>query len=75
MVFLVFLRLGLTSFGGPIAHLAYFREEFVARRQWLSERSYGDLIALCQFLPGPASSQVGIVLAGGLIGWLLSILF
>lgn len=59
-VFLVFLRLGLTSFGGPIAHLAYFREEFVARRQWLSGRSYGDLIALCQFLPGPASSQVGI---------------
>ena len=59
-VFLVFLRLGLTSFGGPIAHLAYFREEFVARRQWLSERSYADLVALCQFLPGPASSQVGI---------------
>lgn len=61
-VFLVFLRLGLTSFGGPIAHLGYFREEFVARRQWLSERSYVDLVALCQFLPGPASSQVGIVL-------------
>ena len=59
-VFLVFLRLGLTSFGGPIAHLGYFREEFVARRQWLSERSYADLVALCQFLPGPASSQVGI---------------
>lgn len=59
-VFLVFLRLGLTSFGGPIAHLSYFREEFVARRQWLSERSYVDLVALCQFLPGPASSQVGI---------------
>lgn len=59
-VFLVFLRLGLTSFGGPIAHLGYFREEFVARRQWLSERSYVDLVALCQFLPGPASSQVGI---------------
>jgi chromate transporter len=59
-VFLVFLRLGLTSFGGPIAHLGYFREEFVARRQWLSERSYVDLVALCQFLPGPASSQVGM---------------
>ncbi|WP_397453292.1 chromate efflux transporter [Pseudomonas sp. NA-150] len=61
-VFLVFLRLGLTSFGGPIAHLGYFREEFVARRQWLSERSFVDLVALCQFLPGPASSQVGLAL-------------
>ena len=61
-VFLIFLRLGLTSFGGPIAHLSYFRDEFVIRRQWLSERSYADLVALCQFLPGPASSQVGIVL-------------
>ncbi len=69
-VFLVFLRLGLTSFGGPIAHLAYFREEFVARRQWLSERSYGDLIALCQFLPGPASSQVGIGLGLSRAGFL-----
>ena len=59
-VFLVFLRLGVTSFGGPIAHLGYFREEFVVRRQWLSDRSYADLVALCQFLPGPASSQVGI---------------
>lgn len=59
-VFLVFLRLGFTSFGGPIAHLGYFREEFVARRQWLSERSHIDLVALCQFLPGPASSQVSI---------------
>jgi chromate transporter len=61
-VFLVFLRLGLTSFGGPIAHIAYFREEFVNRRRWLSERSYADLVALCQFLPGPASSQVGMAL-------------
>lgn len=61
-VFLVFLRLGLTSFGGPVAHLGYFREEFVTRRQWLSERSYADLVALCQFLPGPASSQVGMAL-------------
>jgi len=59
-VFLVFLRLGLTSFGGPVAHLGYFHEEFVVRRQWLDERAYADLVALCQFLPGPASSQVGI---------------
>ncbi len=76
-VFLIFLRLGLTSFGGPIAHLGYFRDEFVVRRQWLSERSYADLVALCQFLPGPASSQVGIALglsrsgyAGALAAWL-----
>lgn len=58
-VFAAFLKLGLTAFGGPIAHLGYFREEFVHRRQWLDEDAYGDLIALCQFLPGPASSQVG----------------
>src|SRR5690554_7745432 len=75
-VFLIFLRLGLTSFGGPIAHLGYFRDEFVQRRRWLSERSYADLVALCQFLPGPASSQVGIALglsrsgyAGALAAW------
>lgn len=61
-IFLIFLRLGLTSFGGPIAHLGYFRAELVIRRRWLSERSYADLVALCQFLPGPASSQVGIAL-------------
>lgn len=61
-VLLVFLRLGLTSFGGPVAHLAYFREAFVERRGWLSERAYADLVALCQFLPGPASSQVGMAL-------------
>ena len=61
-VFLIFLRLGLSSFGGPVAHLAYFRDEFVTRRQWLSERSYADLVALCQFLPGPASSQVGMAI-------------
>ena len=61
-VFLIFLRLGLTSFGGPVAHLAYFRDEFVARRRWLSEQSYADIVALCQFLPGPSSSQVGIAL-------------
>src|SRR5438874_7556934 len=53
-------RLGLTSFGGPIAHLGYFREEYVVRRRWLDEQRYADLVALCQFLPGPASSQVGI---------------
>ncbi|GAB6093975.1 chromate efflux transporter [Desulfatiferula olefinivorans] len=61
-IFLIFLRLGLTSFGGPIAHLGYFRDEFVVRRGWMSERRYADLVALCQFLPGPASSQVGISL-------------
>lgn len=59
-VFLAFLQLGLTSFGGPVAHLGYFREAFVTRRKWLDEHSYADLVALCQFLPGPASSQVGI---------------
>lgn len=75
-VFLIFLRLGLTSFGGPIAHLGYFRDEFVTRRRWLSERSYADLVALCQFLPGPASSQVGMALGlsrsgygGALAAW------
>ena len=59
-VFRVFLGLGLTSFGGPVAHLGYFRAAIVERRQWLSDRAYADLVALCQFLPGPASSQVGI---------------
>jgi chromate transporter len=59
-VFLAFLRLGLTSFGGPVAHIGYFHDEFVVRRKWLDERAYADLVALCQFLPGPASSQVGI---------------
>jgi chromate transporter len=70
-------RLGLTSFGGPIAHLGYFREEYVARRKWVDDQSYVDLVALCQFLPGPASSQVGIAigiaragLLGGLAAWL-----
>jgi chromate transporter len=61
-VFLVFLRLGLTSFGGPVAHLGYFREAFVVRRKWIDEAGYADLVALCQFLPGPASSQVGFAL-------------
>ncbi|MGE5087388.1 MAG: chromate transporter, partial [Bacillota bacterium] len=59
-VFLVFLRLGCSSFGGPIAHLSYFHDEFVGRRKWINEHAYADLVALCQFLPGPASSQVGI---------------
>jgi chromate transporter len=70
-VFLAFLRLGLTSFGGPVAHLGYFRNEFVERRKWLDEAAYTDIIALCQFLPGPASSQVGItigILRAGLPG-------
>lgn len=75
-VFVTFLKLGLTSFGGPVAHLGYFREEFVTRRRLLREESYADLVALCQFLPGPASSQVGIGiglsqagLRGGLAAW------
>jgi chromate transporter len=61
-VFVAFLRLGLTSFGGPIAHLGYFRDAFVVRRRWLTEKAYADVVALCQFLPGPASSQVGMAL-------------
>jgi chromate transporter len=76
-VFPVFLYLGLTSFGGPIAHLGYFRREFVDNRRWLDEASYADIVALCQFLPGPASSQVGMALgfmragyAGALAAWL-----
>lgn len=70
-------KLGLTSFGGPIAHLGYFHDEYIRRRKWMDERSYADLVALCQFLPGPASSQVGIGigviragLLGGFIAWL-----
>jgi chromate transporter len=72
-VFLAFLALGLTSFGGPIAHLGYFRDAFVVRRRWIDEAGYADLIALCQFLPGPASSQVGFALGlmrGGVLGGL-----
>lgn len=57
---LVSTKLGLTSFGGPVAHLGYFHNEYITRRKWMEERSYADLVALCQFLPGPASSQVGI---------------
>ncbi|WP_110715037.1 chromate efflux transporter [Salinicola acroporae] len=70
-IFRAFLLLGLTSFGGPIAHLGYFREAFVVRRKWLSEPDFADLVALCQFLPGPASSQVGFAIGlrrGGLPG-------
>ncbi|WP_232380913.1 chromate transporter [Paenibacillus tianjinensis] len=70
-------KLGLTSFGGPVAHLGYFHDEYIRRRKWMDERSYADLVALCQFLPGPASSQVGIGigvvragLLGGLVAWL-----
>jgi chromate transporter len=76
-VFLAFLKLGLTSFGGPIAHLGYFREAFVVRRRWLDEHAYADLVGLCQFLPGPASSQVGFSIGlmragfpGALAAWL-----
>jgi len=69
----VFLRLGLTSFGGPVAHLGYFRTEFVERRRWLDERSYADLVALCQFLPGPASSQVGMAIGLARGGWVGSL--
>jgi len=72
----VFLKLGLTSFGGPVAHLGYFRREFVVRRAWLDDRAYADLVALCQFLPGPASSQTGFAVGlmragylGGLAAW------
>jgi len=68
-VFRVFLRLGLTSFGGPIAHLGYFREEFVVRRQWLDEARYAQLLAICQFLPGPASSQMGFAIGLLRAGW------
>ncbi len=70
-IFLSFLRLGCTSFGGPIAHLGYFRNEFVVRRKWLDEATYADIVGLCQFLPGPASSQVGFtigLLEGGPLG-------
>src|ERR1700727_604378 len=79
-VFTAFLKLGLTSFGGPIAHLGYFRDELLVRRRWLDETAYADLVALCQFLPGPASSQVGFSLGvlrgngllGGLAAWFAS---
>lgn len=76
-LFLVFLKLGLISFGGPIAHLGYFRDEFVKKLKWVSDHAYGDLVALCQFLPGPGSSQVGIAIGlskggirGSIVAWL-----
>ena len=76
-VLLVAARLGVTSFGGPIAHIGYFREEYVVRRGWLNEERFGELVALCQLLPGPASSQLGIAvgirragIAGGFVAWL-----
>jgi chromate transporter len=74
-ILMVSTRLGLTSFGGPIAHLGYFHEEYVRKRKWMDEKGYADLVALCQFLPGPASSQVGIgigVMRGGVLGGIVS---
>jgi chromate transporter len=76
-LFLIFLKLGLTSFGGPVAHIGYFRNEFVSRRRWLGEEAFADIVSLCQFLPGPASSQVGIAIGlirggarGAVAAWL-----
>lgn len=74
-VFLTALRLGLTSFGGPIAHLSYFHDEYVKKKKWISEHAYADLVVLCQFLPGPASSQVGMAIGlsrAGILGAILS---
>lgn len=74
-IFLVSTRLGLTSFGGPTAHLGYFHEEYVRKRKWMDEKSYADLVALCQFLPGPSSSQVGIgigIMRAGILGGITS---
>jgi chromate transporter len=74
-ILLVSTRLGLTSFGGPIAHLGYFHNEYIRKRKWMDEKSYADLVALCQFLPGPASSQVGIgigVIRAGVLGGIVS---
>lgn len=76
-IFLVALKLGVTSFGGPVAHLGYFRAEYVEKRKWLSDKAYQDLVSLCQFLPGPASSQVGIgigLMRGGILGAILAFL-
>lgn len=76
-ILLVSTRLGLTSFGGPVAHLGYFHNEYIQRRKWMDEKSYADLVALCQFLPGPASSQVGIgigVMRAGVLGGIVSFL-
>ena len=69
-VFWIFLRLGLTSFGGPVAHLGYFHDEFVSRKKWINEHAYAELVALCQFLPGPASSQVGMAIGLSRAGYL-----
>lgn len=74
-VFITALKLGMTSFGGPTAHIGYFRDEYVLRKKWLSERSFADLVALCQFLPGPASSQLGMAIGikrAGLLGAFLA---
>ena len=68
--FFVFLRLGLTSFGGPIAHLGYFHEEFVVRRKWMDDHAFADIVALCQFWPGPACRQMGIAIGMHRSGWL-----
>jgi chromate transporter len=68
-VFAAFLKLGCTAFGGPIAHLGYFQNEFVRRRRWIDESTFGDTVALCQFLPGPTSSQVGLALGWRRAGW------
>lgn len=76
-ILMVSIRLGVTSFGGPIAHLGYFHEEYIRRRKWMDEKSYADLVALAQFLPGPASSQVGIgigIVRGGVLGGIISFL-
>src|SRR5690625_813909 len=74
-IFLISTRLGFTSFGGPIAHLGYFHDEYIRRRKWMDEKSYADLVALCQFLPGPPSSQVGMgigVMRAGTLGGIVS---
>src|SRR5699024_9259722 len=76
-ILLISTRLGLTSFGGPTAHLGYFHQEYVRRRKWIDEKSFADLVALAQFLPGPASSQVGIgigVMRAGVFGGIVSFL-
>jgi len=72
-IFLVFLKLGFTAFGGPVAHLAFFREEFVVRKKWMTESDYSEIVALCQFLPGPASSQVGLTIGLSRAGYLGSL--
>ena len=69
-IFWAFLVMGATAFGGPVAHFGYFRTEFVDRRRWIDERGFADLVSLCQFLPGPASSQTGIAIGMIQRGWL-----